>query len=270
MDATEETLKAPRDLRQGVRGLEMQPQGSPQRIASVKSTQKITKAMKWSRRPSFAGRRRPRKPRGPMPSAWSVCLLAERVTAHEGVPLLIGTGKEDTISSSSPRPRQRPLRRFQHKHCAQARQHAAQEQGKTVKILCVGRKGWTSSPRLRRRSSILEAPSRRWGSTALPIGQRVCRCSRTASSTSAAYLPTSSRSSPSVTACSSYRPSPRRKGRSRGGRQLGLRIEPEEEEIAGRSCRATSRPDFRHAGKCRGRARCAHDRRTMRPAMRAR
>ena len=67
------------------------------RIGSVKSTQKITKARRWSPPPSCAVRRKRPRPRAPMPSGWKRWWRASpaKVTVGESSPkLLAGTGKD--------------------------------------------------------------------------------------------------------------------------------------------------------------------------------
>ena len=124
------------------------------RIASVKATRKITKAMQMVaaaklRRAQEAGAWR----RGPIPSAWRRCsAISPRrwKAAPTRRQLLAGTGRTRPICSSSRTAERGLCGGFNSSIAKLAREHADRllAQGKTVKILCVGRKGNDALKRL--------------------------------------------------------------------------------------------------------------------------
>lgn len=116
------------------------------RIASVTATQKITKAMqmvaaaKLRRAQEAALAARPYAERMEMVLA----NLSRRVTDKEGVsPLLVGTGKDDVHLLVVATAERGLCGGFNSNIARRAREHAVAliQEGKTVKILCVGRKG---------------------------------------------------------------------------------------------------------------------------------
>ena len=116
------------------------------RIASVTATQKITKAMqmvaaaKLRRAQEAALAARPYAERMEMVLA----NLNRRVTDKEGVsPLLVGTGKDDVHLLVIATAERGLCGGFNSNIARRAREHAVEliKEGKTVKILCVGRKG---------------------------------------------------------------------------------------------------------------------------------
>lgn len=116
------------------------------RIASVKATQKITKAMQMVAAAKLRRAQEAAEAARPYAERMDKVLanLGQRVSAQEGAsPLLIGTGS-DTVHLLLVATAERGLCGGFNSNIARlARTHAKQliDQGKTVKILCVGRKG---------------------------------------------------------------------------------------------------------------------------------
>ncbi len=116
------------------------------RIASVKSTQKITKAMQMVAASKL--RRAEEAVKAARPYAVRMGEMLAAIGANHrkmqsGPPLLVGTGKEDThllVVATAERGLCGP---FNSSIARAARRHALAllKDGKTVKILCVGRKG---------------------------------------------------------------------------------------------------------------------------------
>jgi F-type H+-transporting ATPase subunit gamma len=116
------------------------------RIASVKATQKITKAMQMVAAAKLRRAQEAAEAARPYAERMDKVLanLGERVSAQEGAsPLLVGTGS-DTVHLLVVATAERGLCGGFNSNIARlARTHAKRliDQGKTVKILCVGRKG---------------------------------------------------------------------------------------------------------------------------------
>lgn len=129
------------------------------RIASVKSTQKITKAMKMVAAAKL--RRATERAEAARPYAERMtgvmAAVASKMSAGDAAPkLLVGTGKEDThilVVMTSDRGL---CGGFNSSIVRAAKQKIAllQGQGKTVKIICVGRKGFDQLAPLYRSSII--------------------------------------------------------------------------------------------------------------------
>jgi F-type H+-transporting ATPase subunit gamma len=152
------------------------------RISSVKATQKITKAMqmvaaaKLRRAQSAAEAARPYAER--MESV--LANLASSVTAG-GPPLLAGNGKDETHLLVVATAERGLCGAFNSSIVRLAREHIArlQDQGKTVKILCVGKKGFEQLRRQYERNIIevieLRGVKQMGFDTADEIGKKIIR-----------------------------------------------------------------------------------------------
>jgi F-type H+-transporting ATPase subunit gamma len=118
------------------------------RIASVKATRKITKAMQMVAAAKLRRAQEAAEARAPMPSAWArfwpTCRQLERASGRRS-PLMAGTGKDDVHLLSSCTAERGLCGGFNGNIAKLAREHTAREliaHGKTVKILTVGKKGY--------------------------------------------------------------------------------------------------------------------------------
>ncbi|GBE42914.1 MAG TPA: F0F1 ATP synthase subunit gamma [Rhizobiales bacterium] len=116
------------------------------RIASVKATQKITKAMQMVAAAKLRRAQEAAEAARPYAERMDKVLanLAERVSMQEGVsPLLAGTGSDKVRLLVVATAERGLCGGFNSNIARLAREHIREllEQGKTVKILCVGRKG---------------------------------------------------------------------------------------------------------------------------------
>ena len=116
------------------------------RISSVKATQKITRAMQMVAASKLRRAQEAAEAARPYAERMSLVLanLAAGVAGHDGAPaLLSGTGKEDThllVVATAERGLCGGFNASIAK-LAKERAHAFKAEGKTVKILCIGRKG---------------------------------------------------------------------------------------------------------------------------------
>ena len=152
------------------------------RISSVKATQKITKAMQMVAAAKLRRAQEAAEAARPYAERMDRVLsnLCSRVTAHEGMsPLLVGTGKDDVHLLVVATADRGLCGGFNTNIARLAREHTKRltGEGKTVKILCVGRKG---ADALKRdfAAQIVDTISmrnvKRLGfSDALPVGERV-------------------------------------------------------------------------------------------------
>jgi F-type H+-transporting ATPase subunit gamma len=116
------------------------------RIASVKATQKITKAMQMVAAAKLRRAQEAAEAARPYAERMDKVLanLGARVNAQEGAsPLLVGTGSDKTHLLVVATAERGLCGGFNANIARLAREHARQliDDGKTVKILCVGRKG---------------------------------------------------------------------------------------------------------------------------------
>jgi len=151
------------------------------RIGSVKNTQKITKAMKMvaasklrrAQEAAEAARPYAEKMEGVIAS------LAAKVTPGDGPPLLVGTGRDQVHLLVVATSERGLCGAFNTNIVKSARQRVERllAEGKTVKILCVGKKGRASLQRLYRDKIIdtidLSAVKRLGFTDASAIAQRV-------------------------------------------------------------------------------------------------
>lgn len=154
------------------------------RIASVKATQKITKAMQMVAAAKLRRAQEAAEAARPYAERMDQVLtnLCGRVTAHEGMsPLLVGTGKDDVhllIVASADRGL---CGGFNSNIARLAREHTLRlvNDGKTVKILCVGRKAADVLKRSFAAQIVdmisMRAIKRLSFQDALPIGERVVK-----------------------------------------------------------------------------------------------
>ena len=116
------------------------------RIASVTATQKITKAMQMVAAAKLRRAQEAAEAARPYAERMEKVLanLGRRVTDKEGVsPLLVGTGRDETHLLVVATAARGLCGAFNSNIARRAREHATEllAEGKTVKILCVGRKG---------------------------------------------------------------------------------------------------------------------------------
>ena len=116
------------------------------RIASVKATQKITKAMQMVAAAKLRRAQEAAEAARPYAERMDTVLanLGQRVSAQEGVsPLLVGTGSDKVHLLVVATAERGLCGGFNSNIARLAREHARRliDDGKTVKILCVGRKG---------------------------------------------------------------------------------------------------------------------------------
>ena len=167
------------------------------RIASVKATQKITKAMQMVAASKLRRAQAAAEAARPYAERMSAVLGQSRRRrcrrSADAPRLLAGTGSGPDASAPRLHRRARPLRRLQLvDRAARPRpcQPAAWREGKDVKILCVGQKGYDVLRRLfaqadPRRDRAARASSRSPSPTPKRSASACWRCSTTASSTSA-------------------------------------------------------------------------------------
>ncbi len=154
------------------------------RISSVKATQKITKAMQMVAAAKLRRAQEAAEAARPYAERMDRVLtnLCSRVTAHEGMsPLLVGTGKDDVhllIVASADRGL---CGGFNSNIARLARERTMElvNEGKTVKILCVGRKAADVLKRSFAAQIVdvisMRAVKRVSFQDALPIGERVVK-----------------------------------------------------------------------------------------------
>lgn len=154
------------------------------RISSVKATQKITKAMQMVAAAKLRRAQEAAEAARPYAERMDQVMtnLCSRVTAHEGMsPLLVGTGKDDVhllIVASADRGL---CGGFNSNIARLAREHTLRlvNEGKTVKILCVGRKAADVLKRGFAAQIVdmisMRAVKRLSFQDALPIGERVVK-----------------------------------------------------------------------------------------------